>query len=1082
MARITPLCRLHFALFFLAVVSASLNVVLAQVANAALSGTVRDQTGAVLRGVEITLESQRTGWVRTVSTDREGVYRFASLQPGNYSMHARHAGFETQVVRGLELTVGGASNLDFTLTVSPLEQAVTVESDRYLIERESPALSSTLRTIQIEELPIDGRGYLDFTLLTPGVSDGHTLAAERPVQAPTSGLSFSGQDQRSTSVRIDGVDNLDDISNSPRATLSQEAIQEFQVSRAAYSSTSGGARGGAINILSKSGGNRFHGSAFGFFRDEQLDARNTFAKRLEGAPEPRFERRQFGGSVGGPLRRDRAFFFVAYEGQLRDESQFVTFLDDRGIFQPTASQNELFGFLLATGDPGLESLAAAFIDPSFGLLRTLPTTFPATLDLFEAESGAFPFRSELHSFSLRLDQQLNPANQAFGRFSLTDYRNDNTDFGALEGVSNGVQFDVTDQALVLGDLHAFSPVTLNDFRFQYARRNLQVETNDPIGPEISIAGVAEFGREFLNPTRYKTDLFEFRDQLNWIRGRHSFAAGIDAEVRQRRGDAEVFLGGQFAFGEAIPLAAVLDSVFGSSFAQGLAGQLSTPVDLGGFGRPDLAAHLLAPITSLQAFNLGLPITYFQGFGDPSTDVPVKRLGAFLHDSWRITEGLTLSLGMRYDTSWRTPTLNLASAETPFDFRRGAVNDHNNFAPRLGFAWRPWGGDPFTVRGGYGIYYQNLYGALEVTSSVLSGQISQVFLPLTGLPGIPVSSADIWAYMQQTGANGREALAHFGIEPGTTPSIILPGDPNLENPYSHQATLGIARDLGRQWAIELDYSMNSGVHLIRSRDYNVRATNPGQFGFPGLDPRYVQVPVMESGGNSVYHGMTAGLRKRFSSGVALNVAYTLGKAIDDTTDFIIELGPQDHTNLRDERALSSFDQRHRLVLSGIFQTPHRLWRGRRFLNAAARDWTLAPIVVWGSGKPFNLLSGFDRNGDTHEETDRPLTLAGGSVGRNTGRGPGFFTTDLRLSRRIAMPFEESRLEFSCELFNLFNNTNYSQVNGVFGSRVLDTGDVRGSADIPANQPLGYASAFDPRRVPAPGAAGRGGRPDRHGPRH
>ncbi len=1032
-----------------------------QTDNADLSGGVRDSSGAGVEGVRVTLESDRTGFARTVQTDATGNFRLAALSPGAYRLRAEREGFKTQIVPRLELSVGQSANLDLVLQVSDLREEITVAADTSVVEREKSAQSSHVLQVEIVNLPIDGRSYLDFAALVPGVSDRATLVTERPVQAPTSGLSFSGQDQRANWVSIDGVDNMDDISNSVRATLSQDAIEEFQINRNAFSAVFGRARGGVVNIVSKSGGNQFHGGGFFFLRDESLDARDTFSKRSAQSGDPQFERRQFGATAGGPLKRDRSFFFAGYEGLRRRESLFVTFLDDLGIFQPTPSQQRLLGFLGQTGNPMLAGLSAALIDPQFGLLRTLPTTFPETIRLLEQESGAFPFEENLDTVSAKLDHRFTDANQMALRFSFTDHQNDNTSFGALEGVSNGVRYDISDLAAVFSDLHVFSPATVNDFKFQYARRKLLVATNDPVGPEITIAGVAEFGREFLNPTRYTVDVYEWVDHWTRIFGGHTLKAGADLEFRQRRGEAEVFLGGQFAFGEAIPLALVLDQAAGPGTAQNLAALLAAPTSAGGLGRPDLAPDLAAPITSLQAFNLGLPIIYFQGFGDPSTDIPVSYLGLYFQDEWRAAEGLTLHLGLRYDTSWRAETLNILSSTAPFQFDRRPVNDRLNFSPRLGLAWDPWRDGKTVVRAGYGIYHQNIYGALEVTSQVLSGPISQVFLPLTGFPGIAATSADVWAYMRTTGAGGRETLDHFGIVPGTTPSVILPGDPDAKTPYSHQASLGVERALGRDWAVSASYSFTSGVHLIRSRDFNVRKVGPNQFAIPGLDPRFAQVPVIETSGNSVYHGLAASLRKRFSSRHGFNLAYTLGKAIDDTTDFIIELGPNDHTDLAAERALSSFDQRHRLAVSGVFETGEV--QGAGFWNRLWADWTFSPILVWASGKPFNLLNGFDRNGDTHEETDRPLMTDGSQIGRNTGRGPGYFSADFRIARRFPLAREDAGVELVLEAFNVFNNVNYSGVNNVVGDQRLPAAEVQGSPAIAANRPLGFTSAFDPRRL-------------------
>ena len=261
---------------------------------------------------------------------------------------------------------------------------------------------------------------------------------------------------------------------------------------------------------------------------------------------------------------------------------------------------------------------------------------------------------------------------------------------------------------------------------------------------------------------------------------------------------------------------------------------------------------------------------------------------------------------------------------------------------------------------------------------------------------------------------------------------------------------------------MDYLLNRGVHLVRSRDVNVNPVGPNSFTLPGRDPAFVQINMIETSGSSIYHGFTAALRKRFSRQHSFMVSYTLGKAIDDTTDFITQLQPNNQTDLRSERSLSSFDQRHRLVVSGVWQSPRRFDSSQGFLNNLLADWTVAPIVTRSSGRPFNLLVGFDLNGDTHEETDRPGVGDGNIVGRNTGKGRSFFAADLRVSRRFDLPRESTDVEFIFEAFNLLNNVNYSGVNNVVGP-LVDSGDVGGSQAIPANRPLGFTSAFDPRQI-------------------
>lgn len=1034
-------------------------LVCAQVDSGDLAGTVVDQTGAVLPGATVTAVDEEKGTERTGLTDDEGRYRIPLLPPGTYEVRFELPGFATRVVRGARITVGQHADLNVQLDIAATETEIIVDGQPELVEREKTVQASAILEDQIDALPINGRDYLNFTLLAPGTSGQNSLVTFSAPQTPSSGLSFAGQDPRSNSVSIDGVDNMDAISGGVRSTMSQEAIQEFQISQNSYSAEYGRARGGVINIVSKSGTNQFHGNAFAFFRNNSMDARNAFS-RLD---DPPFKRYEFGGTLGGPIVPNRTFFFAGFERLDRQESNFVTFLDDPTIFNPTQGQMDLFGFLQAVPVPSLQGLAAAMINPVNGRLRTLPSNFPRTLQLFESESGVFPFEADSNNLSLKLDHHFSVMNSFSTRVSYSNSFDPGAQFGALEAVSNGLSFDIEDLSVAMSDTHIFSPTTVNNVKLQIARRDFRAATNDPKGPEISLSGIAEFGREFFNPTYYRQNVFQVTDGLTLVRGRHTFKLGADLNRTALKGAAEVFMGGQFTFAEAIPLGLVLDGAAGAGTAASIVRALSTPVAAGGFGRPDLAPQVLAPITPVQSFNFGLPITYFQGFGDPTADVNYTQLALYLQDSWNVFPGLLLNLGLRYDTDWRPDTLNVASTSAPFQFARETVTDRNNVSPRLGFAWDPTGSGRTVFRGGYGIFYQNFFQAVAFVSQVLSGQISQVFLPITGLPGLSVNSAHVWGAFQQTGVLGEQTLAALGITPGTTPSVILPGAGDVVNPYSHHASFGVERQLGKDWALSANYMLNRGVKLIRSRDINVRQVGPNRFELPALDPRFVQVNMIETSGSSIYHGMSASLRKRMSQGFTLMGSYTLGKSIDDTTDFITQLQPNDQTDLSGERSLSTFDQRHRLVVSGIFLTPFRLESADGFWQALLADWSVAPIVTWAAGRPFNLLLGYDANGDTHEETDRPVLADGSQVGRNTGRGPAFASTDLRLSRKFRLGAEQRNLDVVFEAFNLFNNVNYSGVNNVMGTVPLAQSSVEGSSAIPANRPLGYTSAFSPRQI-------------------
>jgi hypothetical protein len=297
---------------------------------------------------------------------------------------------------------------------------------------------------------------------------------------------------------------------------------------------------------------------------------------------------------------------------------------------------------------------------------------------------------------------------------------------------------------------------------------------------------------------------------------------------------------------------------------------------------------------------------------------------------------------------------------------------------------------------------------------------------------------------------------LGLVPGTTPPVLLRSAPGLVNPYSQHASFGIERELGTDWSASVDYLMNRGVKLLRSRNANLRTVGENAFGpvFGTVDPRILQDNLVESSGSSIYHGMTAIVRKRFNDFHAVNVSYTLSKAIDDTVDFITDLQPANQLDLAGERGLSSFDQRHRLVVSGVFTSP---WERGFGIGKVLADMTLAPILTLGSGRPFNLLLGFDANQDTNANTDRPRF-----AGRNTGRGPRFATVDLRLAK--AFTFGDGyRVEAVAEAFNVFNTVNYSGINNVVGALPLPSHHVEGDPERGPAEPLGFTSAFAARQI-------------------
>jgi len=993
-----------------------------QTSTADIKGTVSDSTGGLLPGAATTVTNLGTGVMRRMVSDDFGAFRFFLLPPAEYELRVEVDGFDPYVLRPVRISVGETVSIDVVLRPAMLEQEFFVIEPVTSINLEKTQQSDTIIERQIQELPINERNFLNFTLLTPGVTDSKALISFSLPQAPNSGLSFAGQNGRANNVTIDGVDNNDNAVASVRSTLSQEAVQEFQVNRSTFSAEFGRAGGGLINIVSKSGTNRFSGTLFTFARNEALDARNPFAfgpgnSRID----PPYRRIQSGFSAGGPIEKDRTFYFLSFEGLRQRESRFVTFLENTDFFQPTRSQRELIRALRENPRLRIQSIGATLDS----ILTTSAESYPDTVALLQSNSGVFPFHNSDNIASMRLDHSVSASNQLFGRITFSHIDTRGGGIGGLKGPSRGANYAIQDFAGVLGHSYFFGPRFMNEFRFQVAGRHYNVLPADANGPEITINGVAALGRDFFLPSNRNEKRWQWLDNLTLVAGKHSIKAGMDLHYVQFDTTTEVFLGGRFIFGEGIPLSRIVDSLYGQGASSSVADTFA------GADRGDVVRNLAASITSLQAFNLGLPSVYQQGFGDPRTKLSNTIIAGYVQDTFAIQPSFTLNLGVRYDMEFHAAPVH---------------RDRNNVAPRFGFSYSP---DSRTaIRGGYGVYYSPLFEGIAFLTRVLDGsQISQVLVPLTGLPdlGIHATSAQVWKLSKHR-ALTIDDLAPLSLRPGLTPPVLLRTDANLLNPYNQQFSLGVDREVSGV-RLNASYIGNRGVKLIRSRNWNLKQTGMNAFGpvFGPLDPAILQDNRVESSGGSIYHGLAVTATKRYSHHLQFQASYTLGKALDDTVDFITDLQPANQLNLRNERSLSAFDQRHRVVVSAVADP---------ILGTV-----IAPILTYASGHPFNLLLGFDANGDTQANTDRPLF-----AGRNTGLGPHYISFDLRVAREVRLKREGNyRLEGIVEAFNLFNRVNFSGVNNVVGTTPLTTYRVHGNRSARPADPLGFTTAFDPRQI-------------------
>jgi hypothetical protein len=1084
---------ISMALFFLTTIGVITCFPQASGSLAELRGQVTDMTGAVIPNSKVTLTDTAKGTSRNVVADATGNYTFIGLLPSTYELKAEASGFTTNILR-VELTVGQQANIPIKLSAGPVQAQVDIVAGAEVVDTQRTEQASTIENKQIVNLPINRRNFLDYALLTPGVASAENItdsADYRVAQTPQSGLSFGGNNGRGNMVQVDGAETIS-ASGGVQATISQEAVQEFQVVRNSYSAEFGGASGGVINIISKSGSNEFHGSAFGLFRDSAFDARNAFDYNPDG--QSPFSRQQYGGSFGGPIKQDKSFFFGVFERLSQERTAFVNLLTDPTLFQlastslnPTIRQQAtLFDFVAnSAAAPAALKTAAAQLR---GALTT--TNFPNTVNLFTRASGQFPFDESQTRVSARFDHNFSDRNNVYFRLNFTDAHFENQAAGALTAVSRGRQFDSYNGGIVATHNYQVSPTAFNELKLQYSYTRSSYLPNEPFGPEINIAGFGAFNRQIFLPSRSKETHYDVYDNLSKLAGNHTFKFGGSMFFHQLKSDNETYFAGRFDFGAAIPVATLLGTTGAAQVTNPLNQFVLTAPgspyrDANGNGLADVFE---APMTALQSYNLGLPILYQQGFGASYVTQWTNRYAVYGQDTWKISQHFTLNYGLRYslhDEPLLIPTYK------------------KDFQPRAGFSWDPWRNGKTVIRGGAGIFTGFLNNSIANVTTTLNGtgDPRNIFIviatPTSNALGLP-RSIDVYQSLAARGILGTRTITLADVSgpplnirpgPGLPLEVRFRLAPGFRNPTTYQASLGIQRDLGGGFSLETTYLYARGIHLSRNRDINqFKLTGPVNPLNPLGGPTFIRFPtaaqaqagltsdfrnplrfqdnVYEQTASSFYHGLTVQLQKRFARNFSLNTHYTLAKSIDEVTDYNSDWSAQNPLNIRLDRSLSAFDQRHRFVGSAVIQSSAE--------NIILRNWVVAPIFVAQSGRPFNLLLGFDANADGRSQSDRP-----GLAGRYTGRGEPFYSFDMRLGRRFFV--KESRfLELTVEGFNLFNRTNFQSLNNAVGSACTDANNnfvpctiagatpltnynLRGRPGKLPTDPLGFTSAYDARQL-------------------
>src|SRR5580658_3632535 len=1135
-------------------------------AAASIKGTVSDASGGVMPKANVVAEDAEKGIRRTTTTDSGGEYRFTGLPPATYNVTVDLSGFQTEIQKGMVITVGQTAILDFRLKLASRKETVEVSAEPPVIDTERSSQADTITQAYIGDLPIDRRDYLTFTLLTPGVSDSTRLAGDqdfRVKQTPQSGLSFYGSNGRGNSITVDGGETSGD-SGGVRLTVSQDDVQEFQINRSNYGADLGGATGASVNIVTKSGTNKVHGGLYGFFRDDAMDSQNPFSfnqplqpgqafdpltqTELFGSPvKDTLTRQQFGGTLGFPLRKDKTFLFVAFEGLRQNAQNAVPLLTNTNIFEPTAAQNAILAALAAqgstlvtcfAGQPQIPANICAGALQGVLTIGTSPTIDPAVSatqaalnsflqNQFETEGGLFPFDTREYLAETRLDHRFDANNQLSLTYRYGHDLEESPDVNSLTAFSAGSSIHDYDNTFQATWYRQFNPSAQNEARVQWNYYSFNVIPNEPAEVGIQIPSfINNLGTNIFIPNISILRRYEFADNFTKIHGNHTFKFGAYELLRGNHTESHTFFPGRFVFG-------------------------SLP---GGLISPQLDGTTINP---LQSASFGIPQVYQQGFGDPTYPYYTRPLTSFYaQDSWKVTPSFTLTYGLRYDLDTQFAPLTTYKKD---------------FGPRVSFAWDPFKDHKTVIRGGYGIFYgpvdvqipdvdlslgvvnrnksavENAPGAGQVAnltaicgfaqggstflggngSSPCNREISIYVDPIGGVPALGIQGPEvIFPTLFANGAPGNligcttpasgsaacitpAAVSQFGIDVTNTGpvgplQVVFVNQPGYRPPIAQQASFGIEREIGPGFSVSISgiYSHTQRIPIaidtnllpapfttltlangrtVSYRNWNTTAagadplggTEPG--GLPCdnpavqcfVNPLVVQNNAYSSEGYALYEGGILEIKKRFSNRFTLFGNYTYSKAFDTSTDFNSDYGPQDPTNINLDRSLSEFDERHKVVIAGVINSP---WK-----QNVLSGFQLAPIFSYHSGHPFNLLAGGEVNGDNHTTNERPI-----GAPRDTGLGPNYIDFDARLTWAHKLG-EKADLKFTAEGFNIANRTNFASVNnevnplfaiptasGGLGETTFNVHGIRpynagGGAAITPSTPLAFTSAFPKRQI-------------------
>jgi Carboxypeptidase regulatory-like domain/TonB dependent receptor len=969
----------------------------------AISGTLTDPSGSVVPAVEITIHNNATGQDRIVSTNQSGIFSATFLQPGSYDLTASKNGFAKIDNKGLTVEVGQTLTVDMQLPLTSTSETVTVTGQAELIDPAKTEQSQIVSQTLVSNLPIVGRRWDNFVLLTPGVTTDGGLVSYRGI----SGLYNNNS--------VDGANNNQAFFSEARGrstvpyTYSLDAIQEFQVSASNYSAEFGQAAGGVVNAVTKSGANDFHADLFYYLRYPSLNALDSYNKSKGIYSQSVHQQQQFGGSAGGAILKDKFFYFINYDGS-------------RKVFPIAYTSSSTFPLAC----PAV--ISAAKCSSANAYLQSLTGSYPRTA----INDIAFA----------KLDYQLNASNRLSAGFDFDDFHapnsyNSSTSVNNNSVTANGpavthTRFFVASWASVL------SPTTVNDFRFQWGLDNEIIGANSG-GPNVSIASVMAYGLPNALPRPAFPDehRLQFTDTISKSLGKHQLKAGVDVN-RIHELLINLFQGGGVYSYSGSATAAFQNwvaDVYGINLGNGKA----TGQNYSSF------TQVTDPIT-----------------GVGKDDFYDNDFAGFVEDDWKVLPNLTLNLGVRYEIQ-SIPQPPKPNTSTPLTtLYSSTINiDKNNFAPRIGIAWEPKKG--MVLRTGYGMFYAKTSNSTFYASRVENGVYQQTFnctptsCPSLTFPNVIFTPPGIAPSAPFPGAL-TPLVAPF--TPPSTTQLTHGLVPDFVNPLIHEGELTLETQLPGHQSFSVGYLTARGLHLPVFVDGNVApATTTHTYSILNAAGTAVSQSISEpfytarlnpttgvilngySDVNSWYNALVLTYRRPMAHGFEALVNYTFSRSIDDGAvagangTFYGTDWPLDPQNQKQENSLSDLDQRYRLVGSVVYAPPMFAKISNKATRLLLDGFAFSSIVTVSAGQPvFAQISGFPSGGVDYGVTGGEVTNTGGSTGgrppqygRNVFIGPGLRNVDFRIMREFRI-YERARLQFIGEAFNIFNHTNIASVNG------------------------------------------------------